>query len=109
LKTDTLTRRQINRATLARQMLLAREQAGAATAVERLCGMQAQEARPPFIGLWTRVAGFHRQDLHAALHRRDVVRATLRDRAILSCPRLARADDVVPLAVEGVALDPNLV
>ena len=35
--------------------------------------------------------------------------STFRDRAILSCPRLARADDVVPLAVEGVTLDPNLV
>jgi hypothetical protein len=43
----------------------------------RLCGLQAQEARPPFIGLWSRLAGFRREDLHAALHDRAVVRATL--------------------------------
>jgi len=38
--------------------------------------MQAQEATPPFVGLWTRVDGFQREDLHAALHERAVVRAT---------------------------------
>jgi Winged helix DNA-binding domain len=72
---DTLTRRRLNRATLARQLLLARERVSAVEAVERLCGMQAQEARPPFVGLWTRVEGFQREDLHAALHERAVVRA----------------------------------
>ena len=77
MPTDTLTPRQLNRATLARQMLLAQERVSAVTAVERLCGMQAQEAKPPFVGLWTRVEGFRRQDLHRALHERAVVRATL--------------------------------
>ena len=77
MKTDVLTRRQLNRATLARQMLLAREEISAVAAVERLCGLQAQEAKPPFIGLWTRVAGFRREALHQALHERAVVRATL--------------------------------
>jgi len=72
---DTLTRRQLNRATLARQLLLARERMSAVEAVERLCGMQAQEAKPPFVGLWTRVEGFRREDLHAALREREVVRA----------------------------------
>jgi len=71
----TLTRRQLNRATLARQMLLARERVGVAEAVERLGGLQAQEPRPPFAGLWTRVEGFGREDLHAALHERSLVRA----------------------------------
>lgn len=74
---ETLTPTQLNRATLARQMLLAREDVSTVEAVERLCGMQAQEARPPFVGLWTRVAGFKREDLHRALHEREVVRATL--------------------------------
>ncbi len=77
---ETLTRTQLNRATLARQMLLEREDASAVEAVEaveRLCGMQAQEPRPPFVGLWTRVQGFEREDLHRALHERAVVRATL--------------------------------
>jgi winged helix DNA-binding protein len=72
---DTLTRRRLNRATLARQLLLARERVSTVEAVERLCGMQAQEAKPPFVGLWTRVDGFRREDLHAALHERAVVRA----------------------------------
>jgi hypothetical protein len=74
---DTLTDRQLNRATLARQLLLAREPVTPVDAVERLCGMQAQEARPPFVGLWTRVDRFTRDDLHAAIQARDIVRVTL--------------------------------
>lgn len=73
---ETLTLRQLNRATLARQMLLERTDLPVVSVVERLCGIQAQEARPPFVGLWSRVAGFHRDDLHSLLHKRTVVRAT---------------------------------
>jgi hypothetical protein len=73
---DTLTLRQINRATLARQMLLAREKATPAKAIERLVGMQAQWPKPPFLGLWSRVQGFEREQLTALLHKRSVVRAT---------------------------------
>jgi hypothetical protein len=57
-------------------MLLAREEVTAVAAVERLIGMQAQVARPPFVGLWTRVHGFRRADLAGALHRREIVRVT---------------------------------
>ena len=74
---DVLTRRRLNRATLARQMLLRRERGSVVEVVERLCGMQAQEPRPPFPGLWTRLDGFRREDLHRALHDRTVVRGTL--------------------------------
>jgi len=74
---EVLTRRRLNRATLARQMLLRRERGSVVEAVERLCGLQAQEPRPPFPGLWTRLQGFRRQDLHRALHDRAVVRGTL--------------------------------
>ncbi len=73
---ETLTLRQLNRATLARQMLLERADVPVLQAVEKLCGIQAQEARPPFVGLWSRIAGFHRDDLHSLLHKRTVVRAT---------------------------------
>ena len=72
-----LSRRALNRATLARQMLLSREKVKPATAIERLAGMQAQLARPPFIGLWSRIEGFRRDSLTRAIERREVVRATM--------------------------------
>jgi len=58
-------------------MLLERAPADPADAVERLGGLQAQEAKPPFIGLWTRLRDFRREQLHAALHDRTLVRATM--------------------------------
>ena len=73
-----LTARDLNRATLARQMLLERPAGvGTAEAVERLAGMQAQEPKHPFVGLWTRLAAFEEGSLLAALRDRHVVRATL--------------------------------
>ncbi|WP_030171969.1 winged helix DNA-binding domain-containing protein [Spirillospora albida] len=74
--TETLGVRALNRATLARQLLLARAEIPVAAAVERLGGMQAQEPKPPFLGLWTRVAGFEPAHLLTALHDRSLVRAT---------------------------------
>jgi hypothetical protein len=72
-----LTLRALNRAVLARQMLLRREKVKVVSAVERLGGLQAQVARPPFVGLWTRVEGFTREDLIRAIDTRAIVRATL--------------------------------
>ena len=72
-----LTRMQLNRATLARQLLLERAPIGVPAAVERLAGMQAQEPKHPFIGLWTRIEGFAADALHDALREHEVVRATL--------------------------------
>jgi len=71
-----ISQRALNRAYLARQMLLARERVTALQAVERLVAMQAQVARPPFIGLWTRLHGFGRSELAQALHARTAVRVT---------------------------------
>lgn len=73
---DTLTRRQLNRALLARQMLLGREKTTVLKTVARLGGLQAQLARPPFVGLWTRIEGFSRADLLDAIRRKRLVRAT---------------------------------
>lgn len=73
---QTLTLRAINRATLARQMLLARERVTPLDAIERLIGLQAQWPRPPFVGLWTRLEGFERAQLAALFTQRKVVRAT---------------------------------
>ena len=74
---DAISLEQLNRATLARQLLLAREPLAPAAAVERLGGLQAQEARPPFVALWTRLEGFRREQLRAALERRELIRATM--------------------------------
>jgi len=71
-----LSKRQLNRALLARQWLLAREAATPVAAIERMAGLQAQLARPPFVGLWTRLARFTREDLLKVLHARTVVRVT---------------------------------
>jgi hypothetical protein len=72
-----LSERAMNRATLARQMLLRREKATPVAVVERLAGMQAQLARPPFVGLWSRIQPFQAADLVNAIGRRDIVRGTL--------------------------------
>ncbi len=74
---ETLTRAQLNRATLARQLLLERSDLEVPAAVQALAGMQAQEPKHPYIGLWTRLEDFDAQDLTRALLGREVVRATL--------------------------------
>lgn len=66
----------LNRATLARQMLLAREKTTVPKAISRLVALQAQLPRPPFVGLWSRLVGFKREDLIEALGDRSVVRGT---------------------------------
>jgi hypothetical protein len=57
-------------------LLLERAAIPVVEAVERLGGMQAQEPKPPFTGLWSRLGGFARDDLRQALHDRRLVRAT---------------------------------
>jgi hypothetical protein len=74
---DVLTAKALNRATLARQMLLAREKTTVLRAVERLVGMQAQVPRPPFIGLWSRLQRFRPEDLTRLVRDRKLVRATM--------------------------------
>jgi hypothetical protein len=73
----TLSLRQLNRALLARQLLLEREELDAGTAIARVGGLQAQATLPPFVGLWTRVAGFDAGELRELIDSRAVVRATL--------------------------------
>jgi winged helix DNA-binding protein len=57
-------------------MLLERERTNVVRAVEKLCGLQAQLARPPHVGLFSRVAGYRREVFNRALHERKLVRAT---------------------------------
>jgi hypothetical protein len=57
-------------------LLLERAAIPVVEAVERLGGMQTQEPRPPFIGLWSRLGEFAHDDLRQALYDRRLVRAT---------------------------------
>lgn len=74
---DILSLRAVNRATLARQHLLARTGQTAVEMVEHLVGMQAQAPFPPYTGLWTRLTGFQPGELAGALLDRQVVRIAL--------------------------------
>lgn len=73
----TLSARAVNRATLARQLLLERSDLSVVEAVAQLAGMQGQEPKHPYVGLWTRLDGFTDADLTSAVEAREVVRATL--------------------------------
>ena len=72
-----LTQRELNRALLARQLLLERRKLAVPRAIERLCALQAQYSPSPYIALWSRVEGFRKEQLTRALERKHVVRATL--------------------------------
>jgi len=72
-----LTAAELNRATLARQLLIERVRLGPVEAIEQLVALQAQEPASPHLALWTRLDGFNVADLHAALHDRSVVKGTL--------------------------------
>lgn len=72
-----LDRRALNRATLARQLLLDRADLPTLDAVTHLCGLQAQEPQEPFVGLWARLRAFAPADLSDLLTGRRVVRTHL--------------------------------
>ena len=91
----TLTARELNRALLARQLLLRRARLSLPKALERMGGLQAQYAPSMYIGLWSRLSGFERPALTRALERRTVVQATL----LRSTIHLVSARDYWPWAV----------
>jgi hypothetical protein len=72
-----LTLRELNRALLARQLLLERRKLGVQQAVEKLGAIQAQWPQSPYIALWTRLTGFRKEQLTSALEQHKVVKATL--------------------------------
>jgi Winged helix DNA-binding domain len=72
-----LSRRALNRALLARQLLLQRAALPVAEAVEHLVGLQAQSPMPPYYGLWSRLEGFDPHALGRGLIDRTLVRLTL--------------------------------
>lgn len=68
---------ELNRSTLARQLLLRREAMDVGDAVRRVVALQAQHAASPYLALWNRLAGFDPADLDAAFTGREVVKSTL--------------------------------
>ncbi|WP_329203266.1 winged helix DNA-binding domain-containing protein [Streptomyces sp. NBC_01435] len=72
-----ITARELNRASLSRQLLLEREQLTIPDAVRRVVALQAQHPASPYLALWNRVTGFAPAELDAAFAGRAVVKATL--------------------------------
>ncbi|GGR97245.1 hypothetical protein GCM10010252_39880 [Streptomyces aureoverticillatus] len=71
----TLTLRALNRATLARQLLLGRAEMSAEAALTHLVGLQAQNVKPPYYALAARLAGFDPGELSGLMSERAAVRA----------------------------------
>ncbi|MBW0104752.1 winged helix DNA-binding domain-containing protein [Pseudonocardia sp. KRD291] len=86
-----LDARALNRAALARQLLLERADVGVLDAVSHLGGLQAQEPQEPFLGLWSRLRGFDPAALSDLLVERRLVRTHLMRRTV----HLVTADDAL--------------
>jgi hypothetical protein len=110
--------RQLNRATLARQLLLERSGLDPIAAIEQVVGLQAQTPQSWYTGLWSRLADFDPVAFGALLESRDAVRIALmrstihlvsaRD-ALFLRPIVQAATDLAHLAYgarwEGLDLD----
>ena len=90
---ETLSRRALNRATLARQLLLRRADLPVLGAVEHLVGLQAQVPLDPYTALWSRLDGFRPGALADLLVERRVVRTVVMRGTI----HLVSADDCLLL------------
>jgi hypothetical protein len=88
-----ISRRGLNRATLARQLLLERSGMPVPQAVEHLVGLQAQTPHSWYVGLWARLEGFDPHDVSARLESRELLRLAL----MRSTIHLVTAADAVGL------------
>jgi hypothetical protein len=68
--------RELNRALLARQLLLERRRLSVVAAIERVGPLHAQGVESTYVNLWSRIEGFRREQLARALERRRVVRGS---------------------------------
>jgi hypothetical protein len=85
--------RRLNRATLLRQHLLERAIMPALGMVAHLVGLQAQEPRDPYVGLWSRLVGFEAHELESLLVDREVVRLVVQRGTV----HVVTADDCLVL------------
>lgn len=99
--TTKLTTRALNRATLARQLLLTRAELDVPTAIRRIVALQAQHPASPYIALWNRLSPFDPTTLDAALADHRLVRATLMRVTV----HTVHADDYTPFRE---AMEPTL-
>ncbi|ANN19830.1 hypothetical protein SD37_32250 [Amycolatopsis orientalis] len=93
MATEILSPRALNRATLARQLLLDRSDLPAISAIEQLAGLQAQAPDASYVGLWSRLRNFQADELAKPLAAREVVRSTLMRGTV----HLVTADDCLAL------------
>ena len=89
-----LSTRELNRALLARQLLLERSPLPLDAALEQVAGLQGQYAPSPYVGLWSRLRDFRRDQLTRALEDRRAVQATL----LRSTIHIVSAADYPPFA-----------
>lgn len=90
---ELLSDRALNRATLARQWLLSRQDTSALHALEHLIGLQAQAPMPPYYGLWCRLEHFRADELSTLLLERQAVRLVLMRGTV----HVVAAQDALPL------------
>jgi hypothetical protein len=90
---DRLDSRALNRATLARQLLLERADLPVLDSVSHLVGLQAQVPLDPYHALWSRLARFRPGTLGSLLEERAVVRIVVMRGTI----HLVTADDALTL------------
>jgi len=84
---------ELNRALLARQLLLERTTREPLDVIDHLVGLQAQEPLDPYTGLWCRIEAFRPATLATALEDRRVVRLALQRSTI----HLVTAEDALAL------------
>lgn len=90
-----LSTRELNRALLARQLLLERSSLPLPRALEAVGGLQTQYAPTGYVGLWSRLRDFPREALTKALMNRVAIQGTLMRSTIHT---VSRADYPVLLA-----------
>jgi hypothetical protein len=95
LTPKTLTTQTLNRALLARQLLLKRKRISVRDAIHAVGGLQSQEPKDPFVALWSRISAFKAKHLLEAAERREIIRGTF----IRATIHTVTADDYIAFRI----------